>query len=180
MPQKPRLLFTFTVLCFATTLSPAHALGQDATAWRITTKGFGTVKVGMTADQASAALGVRLVLGESFDDHGQCRFATPARNFAGVSFMMISGRIARVDVDSDAYATPSGATVGMTVQQVKAMYPGRIQVSPHAYSDGHYLTYMPKDATDRNYRIVFETDGKRVTSIRAGRLPEVEYVEGCA
>ena len=30
------------------------------------------------------------------------------------------------------------------------------------------------------HRMVFETDGKRVKLIRAGRLPEVEYIEGCA
>ena len=29
-------------------------------------------------------------------------------------------------------------------------------------------------------RVIFETDGSRVTYIRAGRLPEVRYVEGCA
>jgi hypothetical protein len=39
---------------------------------------------------------------------------------------------------------------------------------------------MPKDATDRNFRIVFETDGKKVTRWRAGLLPQVEFVEGCA
>jgi hypothetical protein len=29
------------------------------------------------------------------------------------------------------------------------------------------------------FRIVFETDGQRVTRFRAGRLPAVQYVEGC-
>jgi hypothetical protein len=28
-------------------------------------------------------------------------------------------------------------------------------------------------------RLIFETDGKVVTSYRAGHEPEVEYVEGC-
>lgn len=35
-------------------------------------------------------------------------------------------------------------------------------------------------SADRNFRIVFETDGRHVTSIRAGRLPEVGYTEGCS
>jgi hypothetical protein len=30
-----------------------------------------------------------------------------------------------------------------------------------------------------NNRIVFETDGKKVVKYRSGRLPAVEYVEGC-
>ena len=29
-------------------------------------------------------------------------------------------------------------------------------------------------------RIIFETDGKRVVKYRAGRGPQVEYVEGCS
>ncbi|WP_255327297.1 hypothetical protein [Synechocystis sp. PCC 7509] len=40
------------------------------------------------------------------------------------------------------------------------------------------MTFIPKDKSDRFYRLVFETDGKRVLSFRAGKLPEVEYVEG--
>ena len=41
----------------------------------------------------------------------------------------------------------------------------------------HYL--KPSDPA-LPYRLVFETDGERVTRYRAGRLPEVEWVEGCA
>ena len=51
-------------------------------------------------------------------------------------------------------------------------------ISPRSVYD--YLTYVPKDKSDRNYRVVFETDGKRVLGFRAGKLPEVEFVEGCS
>ena len=30
------------------------------------------------------------------------------------------------------------------------------------------------------FAYVFETDGKRVTNFRAGKFPEVEYIEGCS
>ena len=33
---------------------------------------------------------------------------------------------------------------------------------------------------DSGFEVVFETDSQRVTRYRAGRLPEVEYVEGCS
>jgi hypothetical protein len=36
------------------------------------------------------------------------------------------------------------------------------------------------DSASAGKEIVFETDGKRVTMFRAGRLPEVEWVEGCS
>jgi hypothetical protein len=35
----------------------------------------------------------------------------------------------------------------------------------------------PEDTT---HRIVFETDGQNVTLFRSGRMPEVEWVEGCS
>lgn len=77
--------------------------------------------------------------------------------------------------------TFKGAKIGDTEAQIKSLYPGQIQVTPHKYvQNGHYLTFIPKDRSDRNYRLVFETDGKLVTEFRAGKLPEVEYVEGCS
>jgi hypothetical protein len=39
------------------------------------------------------------------------------------------------------------------------------------------MEFTPKGGG--NNRIVFETDGKKVVKYRSGRLPAVEYVEGC-
>jgi hypothetical protein len=47
-------------------------------------------------------------------------------------------------------------------------------------TDGHYLTVVPTSKADSPYRIIFETDGKRVLNYRAGIRPQVEYVEGCS
>jgi hypothetical protein len=35
------------------------------------------------------------------------------------------------------------------------------------------------DSASAGKALVFETDGKHVTMFRAGRLPEVKWVEGC-
>ncbi len=51
---------------------------------------------------------------------------------------------------------------------------------PHHYEgpEGRYrIVELPGDSL---HRIVFETDGRRVTSYRAGRRPAVDHVEGCA
>ena len=59
-----------------------------------------------------------------------------------------------------------------------ALYGGRVKSEPHKYvRGGHYLV-VPSPA-DSDAQLVFETDGKRVTSYRVGRLPEVRWVEGC-
>ena len=77
--------------------------------------------------------------------------------------------------------TRSGAGNGDSEAQVQARYENRLQVSPHKYlPGGHYLTLVPSDAADLDYRVVFETDGSTVTGFHAGKLPEVELVEGCS
>jgi hypothetical protein len=76
--------------------------------------------------------------------------------------------------------TSAGARIGDTEATIKKLYKGQVTVSPHKYTDGHYLTVVPKAPADSAFRIVFETDGTRVLQYRGGRRPQVEYVEGCA
>lgn len=139
-------------------------------------RSFGPVNVGATAAEAAKAIGSPLIGDVSTVD---CGYARPQYGPGGVSFMMIDGRIARIEIDSCQLKTRSGAGIRDTESRVKSLYPG-IKVDPHFYDDnGHYLTLVPKDAIDGNYRLLFETDGKRVTKFRAGRIPEVDLVEGC-
>lgn len=91
--------------------------------------------------------------------------------------MVTSGQIARIDIQDDSIATDAGARVGDNEERIKALYPDRIEVQPHKYSTGHYLIVTPQAGESR---IIFETDGTTVTRYRAGKLPEVEWVEGCS
>jgi hypothetical protein len=80
-------------------------------------------------------------------------------------------------VRSGTIPTAAGARIGDTEARIKSLYEGRVTTTPHKYvKGGHYLTVTPADTS---YRIVFETNGKKVTSFRSGRVPEVEQVEGC-
>jgi hypothetical protein len=95
--------------------------------------------------------------------------------------MVTKGRISRIDVFKNSrVATVKGARVGDTEARIKSLYPGQIQVTRHKYTNGHYLIFVPKDQADKNFRLVFETDGDRVTQFRSGKMPEVQWVEGCA
>lgn len=60
------------------------------------------------------------------------------------------------------------------------LYPGRVAVRPHKYTDGHYLEVRPTGPDAPTHLIIFETDGSVVERFRGGRRPQVEYVEGCA
>ncbi|MBE9227940.1 hypothetical protein IQ264_21185 [Phormidium sp. LEGE 05292] len=142
---------------------------------------IGPIRVGMTVNQAAQAAGTKLVQIGSGGEEGGCLYFQPQREPKGVSFMVINNRIARIDIrENKRITTGKGAKIGDTETRIKSLYPGQIQVTPHKYvQNGHYLTFVPKDSVDKNYRLLFETDGTRVTQYRAGKLPEVEFVEGC-
>ena len=96
--------------------------------------------------------------------------------------MFVKGRVVRVDVTKVGIRTASGAGVGDTENKIKQSYPGRITIEAHHYlpEKGHYLDYSPKDTVERKYGIVFETDGEKVTSFRAGTQAAIALVEGCS
>ena len=153
--------------------------GRLSPSSRVSTAGLGPVEVGMTRAQAERAARMRLVLvGPAL---GSCRYARPADRSVRASFMLTGRHIARVDVERRGIATRSGIRVGDREAAVRRRFAGRLRITRHEYVEGgRYLELVPRDRGERNRRVVFETDGRRVTYIRAGRLPEVRYVEGCA
>ncbi len=161
----------------------AKATPQKPADWvssaKLSLNGLGPIKIGMTLDEARAAIGDPLKPEPSADK--ECFYVAPSGVPEGVSFMITDGRVSRIDISSPAYQSMSGARVGQTQDQVIQLYAGRLEVSPHKYVEsGKYLTFIPKDKEDMQYRMIFETDGKKITEFRAGKLPEVEYVEGCS
>ena len=141
--------------------------------------GIGALRVGMTFAQASEALGGALQVPVGVDTTG-CDYLVWSGGPGGVHVMFDEHRIARIDVDTVSIPTTAGARVGDGEARITRLYPGRVKVTPHKYEDGHYLTVTPTAAADKQLRIVFETTRGRVTRYRAGRMPAVEYVEGCS
>lgn len=145
---------------------------------RLTLRGLGPIKVGMTLAEARKALSDPLKL--EYAGSEDCFYTTPSNMPEGIALMVTDDRISRIEISSPAYATLSGARVGQTQEQVMALYDGKLKKTRHTYiEEGFYLTFVPKDVEDQQYRMVFDTDGKHVLGIRAGKLPEVEFVEGC-
>jgi hypothetical protein len=141
-------------------------------------EGLGQIQVGMTLDEA-VNMGL---LNERPDLKQECDFVYPAVGAGvpeGVSVMVIKGKIARIDVDTGAVTTEDGAKIGDTEDRVKSIYGDEVKIEPLKYIEGgHYMTVLG-DSASAGKAIVFETDGNHVTRFRAGRLPEVEWVEGC-
>jgi hypothetical protein len=148
---------------------------------QVSIRGIAPIMVGMTVSEAMRASGQKLINQGESGGGPSCRYYK-IKEVKGIAFMVTNGRIARVDVtDNSKITTLSGAKIGDSESKIKSLYPNQIKVEAHEYNPkGHYLIFIPKDSQDKNYRIIFETDGKKVTRWRSGKLPEVQFIEGCA
>ncbi len=139
----------------------------------VTTDTFGPVVFGTNVAEAQAASRLSWRVDSQLDD---CAYYVADGAPQGVRFMVIDDTVVRVDIDTPAVRTRSGLGVGTSEAEILRAFP-TASVTPHEYTDGHYVTIT--DSATGN-KVVFETDGATVTTYRAGRAPEVEYVEGCA
>lgn len=159
-----------------TTTEPPLQLTSNA---KLSTAGLGPVRIGMTVEEAERVSGVTLVP----DDFGDatCRYHTPDRGPDGVGFMVSDGEIVRVDIFDGPITTLSGYGIGSTKQELTDAFSQRIEAGPHPYTDGEYVAFVPVDELDADKRVIWETDiDGVVTAMRAGRVPFVEFIEGCA
>ena len=156
-------------------LTPASRLRLD---------GIGPVRVGMTLEEASKVSGLTFTVDPtSGPDPGRCGFARPEGVPPGVGFMVKDNTtIVRIDVSGPSVATDTGLRVGSTEADVMAAYPGRISVRPHLFKgpEGHNLVHVPDEPAVKGFELLFETDGRTVTTFRTGVIDFVEAPGGCA
>lgn len=180
-------LLISTIIIVVVWVTSVNAQAQLTERSQLAINGIGPIRVGMKVDEASKSAGIKLISNGNSggNDEYQCSYVQPQGELKGISFMVAKGRIARVDISNQRITTIRGAKIGNTEEQIMKLYPGQIQATPHPYQgrapyNGKYLTFVPKDEADQNYRIIFETNKKLVTRFRSGKLPEVGYIEGCA
>jgi hypothetical protein len=127
----------------------------------------------MSVAEARQAAGAELRGDASSLDCEMLYFATdPA-----VQLMIENGKVTRIDIRDGRHPTVLGIRVGDTEARAQATYGGKLEITPHKYDQrGHYLTLR---SPDKKSAMVFETDGERITAIRGGVIPSVEYVERC-
>ncbi len=152
------------------------ARDRETRPWVVTHDGYGPLRAGMSVGTARTALDGEFALADST---ASCQHVAVDGAPGRVLAMVVDGRVARVEVADGSVSTDRGARVGDTEARIDSLYRGEVTAEPHKYTDGRYLVVRPTSAADSGYRLIFETDGARVVTYRAGLRPEVEWVEGC-
>lgn len=162
---------------------------------RVGLKNIGPVVVGMTLEQLADAAKVTLTRQPDFDQAiatTGCAYVSPGTipgyvpppnsgNKSPIAFMIKEGKLARIDILGGEFQTTQGIKIGSTETEVQAAFGGTSPLPPRAFIGPpyRYLTATPRQPEDQDFRIVFESDGAKVVSYRAGKLPEVDYKNGC-
>ncbi|HJY89212.1 MAG TPA: hypothetical protein VJ255_03000 [Candidatus Acidoferrum sp.] len=118
------------------------------------------MRIGMSLPRLNAMLDEKLPLPPAKD--GQACFYVTTKKQPRLSFMMLQGRLARIDVRDPGVTTTTGIQVGDSDKRALQVYGSRLKVGPHKYIDhGQYLTAK---SSAGHCGIRFETeDGKIAT-----------------
>jgi hypothetical protein len=187
-PQTPEEIAASTapVAPPAAEPAPPPAAGDVLTA-----EGWGPLKIGMTKDEVTAALGAdanpNAVGGP---DEEACNEYRPERAPEGLLVMLEKGKVTRISlIAPSTLKTDKGLGVGDTAEAVKTAYGAGAKSSPHKYqaAPAEYITawtgglraepYVQDEAARGiNYSVA---ESGKVEAIHAGG-PSIQYVEGCA
>jgi hypothetical protein len=135
-------------------------------------EGYGPIRFGMRIEAAESTIQQRSK--KRYTGEG-CEYVE-FKKYPNLRFMAEEGILTRADAGRG-IRNSARVSVGTSLAKVKAMHP-KVEVRPHKYDDdGHYLIL---DAAGGRAALVLEESDGKVTAIRAGLKPAVEYVEGCA
>jgi hypothetical protein len=146
----------------------------------ISAEGVGPIRFGRTPEEAKQVAGVPLVGdAESFSDDPGCYYVAAEGELGELfTFLVSDGTIARISVFAEPpVATAEGGHVGDSEAHILELYKdAKVEDAPVEFGGGHIISTK---SSDGQHGYVFTTDGTTVTDWRAGRYPEVEWVEGC-
>jgi hypothetical protein len=169
------------ILAFAILAALGTAAWADDADLVLSSKGLGMLPVGTRFHSLEAILQQKLP--DNILVSPECTILTAKRiEPLGLSVMLEGGVVTRVSVEytangPSAIKTAEGIGLGASEDEVKAAYGDKVRVQPNRYDPTwHYLVV---DSPDKKGAVIFETNGKKVTSIRAGDYPSVAYTEGC-
>lgn len=165
---------------FAVTIVPG-AMAQDYP-HVLSVDGIGNIKIGMNNEQVERNLHEKTPYNQ-FTNHGCSQFTTPGLEPTGISFMIEQKRLTRINVEfygTDprplAIKTEAGVGLGSAEEDVRKAYPNAVVKNNPSDPTWHTIV---AETPDHSRGLIFETDGKKVKSMRAGENPAIAYADGC-
>lgn len=141
----------------------------------VSAEGFCGIAFGMSEAEARAGFEGEL-FGEPMAGSA-CFYLRTDEDAYGRAYMLVDGAVERIDIREEGVTTPEGASVGMAVDDVEALY-DTTERTPNKYDPEK--TVLKATLTHDAYAVFEEGDDGKVRAYRVGREPAVDYVEGCA
>lgn len=151
------------------------AVPQLGSSSSISTVGLGVVTFGLTVPAAAEASGSAML---SCEPVSECYHVTPAAAPPGISFLVHFSTIERVDIVDGPITTRSGIGIGTTAEHLVATFGDQIEREV-IDADTVNFVFVPNDASDADFRVVFTVEDGAVTTYRSGRLPMVLQDSPC-
>ena len=157
------------------TLSLACAASAAST-WCLGMDGLGPIRAGMKVEQV-----LRLADWPGMETKqrpSECWYLRYHGAGSDFDLMIIKGAVVRIELRGPSKLhTFSGAHIGTTEDELKALYGARLDIQPHKYEEhGHTITVRSGSG---DYGLRFETANGKVTAIQSGPWEHLHYVEGC-
>jgi hypothetical protein len=151
-------------------------LSLAAEPWTLSTQGYGPIRHGMTRADAERLMDTPLRTQDNSPLDAGCDYLYPVKGHKGISFMVLNGRITRVNVTTKDVATRTGARVGDSVAKLHSLFGSSLEIETHKYDASGKYFYIWESSRKRGEK--FEVIGGRVKSIYAGD-DSIDLVEGC-
>ncbi len=147
-------------------------LSRDST---VSTLGLGVVTFGLTVPTAAERSGSSML---ACEPPSECYHISPAAAPPGISFLVHSSTIERVDIVDGPITTRSGMGIGTSAERLVEAFGDKLQREVIDANTVN-LVFVPTDAGDANFRVVFTVEDGVVTTYRAGRLPMILEDDPC-
>jgi hypothetical protein len=166
--------------CGQSAPAPETAPIAESSAPVISAEGYGPVRIGMTIEEAAAALGQPLNPDMDFDEPEFCQTLHIGDQTAegALRFMAQHGRITRIsDYQEPDALTAEGLGVRSTDAEIRAAYPGAIE-QPAKYDDPPAHDLIVWTVPDES-GIRFEINSSGTATILHAGDESILLVEGC-
>jgi hypothetical protein len=159
------------------TQGPTEGEPAFTAASKLTTVGLDEIFFGDPVDFAGEVASTAWIGLPDEGSRPQCYTVQPVGGPTGIYFTVMDGFIERVDISNPLITTRSGAGIGSSEQGLIELFGDSLETSD--VGDGKEIVFVPSDAEDRQFRIVWTTDGTAVVHMRAGRIPGVMTTSPC-